>query len=221
MKEQNKSLDKSHHTQLHFKTGWIIVYVVVLLLFLGVGVCASSFASVNLITPVDKSIPLIPEFVWIYISFYGLPLFPIFLRTEDVSIVAGSISLGLCSIVAFVLYIAVPVHLESTSLGNSISEQVLAIIYSLDFRPSANKLPSMHSLIAWTVLLMYWQRRELTLFNSLHLLYTILVSASTLFVKQHLLVDVISAVFLSMALWVPSKLIAQAYISSLSIKRTA
>ena len=46
-------------------------------------------------------------------------------------------------------YLALPIAFPRPELGSSLAERVLAVEYAADFRPGANKLPSLHVTFAW------------------------------------------------------------------------
>jgi membrane-associated phospholipid phosphatase len=99
------------------------------------------------------------------------------------------------------MYLIFPVYIARPELGNSFSERVLHFIYTTDYQPSANKLPSLHVVFSWIVYLMC-RKQGLSRWAE-HLIFWLafLISISTLFVKQHILYDVVSGTAWAFLAW--------------------
>src|SRR5262249_6507531 len=83
-------------------------------------------------------------------------------------------------------------------LGPSLSERVLALEYAMDFSPGANNLPSMHVAMSWIIgRAMLGQRGRIV--DGLVVVTVATITVSTLFVKQHLLLDVVTGAALGFA----------------------
>lgn len=162
----------------------------------------------SLMTAVDNAIPLMPEYVWIYHSI--VPAIAVtmilLLRTRRVFF----ITLWTCILATIVLnlfYFFFPSSYPRAEFAvNGISDIVLQITRDVD-GPN-NTFPSGHVCFAW---IMFWGvfyskvAKQLRGVRSLYLLWAIGVSLSTLVLKQHYVVDVISGVSLATTCFFISK----------------
>jgi membrane-associated phospholipid phosphatase len=84
----------------------------------------------------------------------------------------------------------------------SISEYLVNIIYKMD-TPVLNCFPSMHCVISFIFIYVSLTEKNLNIkYKVLLTIWSLLVIVSTLFVKQHVLVDVISAFILSLIVFI-------------------
>lgn len=191
--------------RVFFSSTWLITYVVWTLCFLVVGNLASGFPARDFAIALDKQIPLVPAFVWIYMLAYVMPVVPLIVTDNWSRFALGTIAFLIANITAFACYFLLPVSLPHPILGTTLSERVLAVIYAHDFSPSANKLPSMHVIASWLMCFMCWRQG---LGKSLEIaiaVMAVLISISTLFVKQHLIIDVVAAILWACSSWYIAK----------------
>jgi hypothetical protein len=137
---------------------------------------------------------MIPAFIWPYEACYLLPLFALWLFRDWHRFNVGVLAIVLASTAAFGCYLLWPVAFPRPELGTSLSERVLGMEYAVDFSPGANKLPSLHVAISWILLFAVWGQTGRRFFDLLALGLVAAVTVSTLFVKQHVLLDVATAV---------------------------
>src|SRR4030042_6143287 len=178
----------------HRVPDWLIrfIWLVVLLLL------ASAYFALNkprgpvhiLETTVDDWIPLIPAFIFPYISLYALlALSPWRFWKDDIGVfkLAAFIDLAL----SYLIYVFFQTKIERPVLtGSDISAAVLRWVYSID-KPF-NAFPSLHtSLSALCALL--WRKAGSSIWPII-LLWAMLIIASTVLVKQHYIVDVFGGV---------------------------
>lgn len=154
------------------------------------------FALPILTLPGEAGIPFYPEWLPIYTSLYAaLPLFYLMFdrRNEVLKIIAA---FGVCSTLHFMIFMLLPVRYvlrPDFPAEQSIFHQAIALIYFID--EPLNTFPSMHVSFSF---LMYFSVREFKPRHStLLLLFAIIVSVSTVIVKQHYILDVIFAIALS------------------------
>lgn len=148
---------------------------------------------INGTLPLDHVIPLIPEFIIPYMLGYLFVLTPIFLfnKTQDyyraVFIFIFTLS------IAFILFKLFPIHMSKTyALGSDSFSQLTYFQQKND--TSFNNCPSLHvtlNLYCWGLLLVQYGRRMLWL-----AWIPAAIIISTLFVKQHLVIDVIGGIIL-------------------------
>ena len=156
----------------------VVAYGAWIVAFEAVGRYAATLRTVDLTTPWDAAIPLIPAFVWAYELCYLLPFLPLLVlqdwRRFDVALTAMVIA----NLTAFAVYLLVPESFPRPALGSTLSERVLALEYAMDFSPGANNLPSMHVAASWIVVRTVHGQRGLVL-DAVAVALAIAVSASS------------------------------------------
>lgn len=145
----------------------------------------------TLFTPIDYMIPFVSFFVIFYVFlFYPFVIFTIgyfaFIRPEKFDKVF--LSVILVYIVAYTTYIIFPVMMirpDPASLPPDFLSQMMAYYYTKD--PPLNCFPSLHA--ANSTLSAYWLSREKPKYKIGFWTAAFLVILSTLFVRQHVIVD--------------------------------
>lgn len=179
----------------------VLFYVVWIVVIELVGRFAATLPGVELTTALDRRMPLIPEFVWVYQLCYYFPLLPLIVAKDWHRFNRGLLAIVVANVPALAMYLLMPVHIARPELGASFSERVLHFIYTTDYQPSANKLPSLHVIFSWLVYVMC-RKQGLPRWSE----WTVgglafLISVSTLFVKQHILYDVVSGTAWAFVAW--------------------
>ena len=99
---------------------------------------------------------------------------------------------SICVIAAAIIFIIYPTTIERATLGKGLFDFFTKIIYFVD-TPAINCLPSLHCAISMLFILVSIYSKKLTnRFKIPVIILSILVMASTLLVKQHVLVDLIT-----------------------------
>ncbi|BCB05268.1 phosphatase PAP2 family protein [Bacillus sp. KH172YL63] len=155
--------------------------------------------AVILSTEIDNMIPFQPAFIVPYIIWYGFILgylfyfwykdIPTFLRT------LGVIAIGelICFVIYFYFQTTVP---RPDVQGNGIFADLVRMIYSHD--QPYNAFPSIHVLTTFAVMLGNINIKDKHPFHKMFVpVMGSLIIVSTLFVKQHFILDMISSVFLT------------------------
>lgn len=194
-------------------------YIILILLYLGV--FAYYFSSRYFITNMhnihcflDDKIPFLPIFIIPYILWYlyiSIPLFYILITNKSFflkqmqTIVIG---LYICVII-FVLY---PSYIEfrPTAEGNGILLFLCRWIYKND-TPSMNVLPSLHCYLAILMHCSTFINTPYSKYKFLRIssfIYVCFVCMSTVFVKQHSVIDVIIACPLAIIYFITYKIIS-------------
>lgn len=141
--------------------------------------------------PIDRDVPFIPMFVWLYISEYlFLPIAFLNLREPMpmIRMITAFVVVICFSTLIFVLWpTTYPREMFELSADAGIHGAVMAWLWSTD--EPVNCLPSLHAATCLLVPLAFLeeQRHKLAVF----LPWGISIGVSTLFVKQHYLVDVL------------------------------
>ncbi len=142
---------------------------------------------------IDHSIPLIPEFIIPYMLGYLFVLTPIFLFNQKQDYYRGVFIFIFTLSIAFILFKLFPVHMSKTyALGGDAFSQLTYFQQKND--TSFNNCPSLHvtlNLYCWGLLLIKFGRKMLWL-----AWIPTAIIISTLFVKQHLVIDVVGGILL-------------------------
>lgn len=158
--------------------------------------------------PLDDKIPFLPGFIYAYITWYPLLLLPpfVFLAKGDgpaftryaLFIIFGfSISLLICAL--FPNCQLLRPDLNKTEIGN-FSSFIVAGVYGAD--TPTNVLPSMHVVGCLGVIFSAFDGDDLRRGRWILVFWGLLVSVSTVFVKQHSVLDLLTGLVLGFLLWI-------------------
>lgn len=152
--------------------------------------------TIALEVPLDAQAPLIPGFVFAYLLYFVWLLLPLPIlpkRADFYRAMSAFVLVQLCAVVSFSMlpsYMLRPV-VETPGL----SADLVRAVYALD--GGWNLFPSLHVGHSVLVALLYWVHRR-RLFP-LVALGTVLISASTVLIKQHYVVDIPAGALLAWA----------------------
>jgi membrane-associated phospholipid phosphatase len=180
----------------------LIFYFLWSIVFEVVGWHAATLHTRDLTSIIDRHIPMIPEFVWVYVLCYAFPLLPIFVIKDWHRFNRAFLGIILANLSAFYVYLTFPVAFPRPELDQGLSQYLLSFIYGVDFPPGANKLPSLHVTFAWTVYLVCRNQRLNRWGEVLVFLLAGMISISALFVKQHIVLDVVMGMVWAFVAWV-------------------
>ena len=182
--------------------GWVCLIFLILcqaLVFCATRIPLQYMDKLDLSTPLDGRIPFRPAWISIYVlSFasWAITFFLLFRQRKE-HVYRNSAAYLLTLLCTVILFMAMPAEMERPEVpGRDFFSWLTRFVYFVD-QPN-NLCPSLHvvcSYYCWRALydtegIPFWYRR----FNFVFLL---LVSASILFVKQHLVVDIPPAVLVS------------------------
>ncbi len=148
---------------------------------------------------IDNSIPFIPQFIIIYNLFYPF-LFITFLivfnkdkKTYDKNIIAGIMSYLIDNII-FLLYHVEMIRPDITNINmDFITRFIIELTYKFD-NPAINCLPSIHCLFCYQSIYSIIKCHNLNLkYKWILSIIAILIIVSILLVKQHYVIDMITA----------------------------
>ena len=154
----------------------------------------------NFLTPPDRWIPFLPEFIWAYHSLIPVICFTVIIllkSRKDFFTCYFACLVAAISLTAF--YILFPSFYPREELSGSSTSLWLVEVTRL-FDHANNTFPSSHVTFSW---LMYLSAKCSNLskrFKPLVPMYWVwaaIVTASTLFLKQHYIVDVLSGIILA------------------------
>ncbi len=150
----------------------------------------------NIESPLDKMLPVVPFFVVFYILAFGQWILCYMLIGREEKSYCYYFFLGeiIAKSICLVIFLIFPTTLNQPEItGSGIFERMLAFVYSMD-RPD-NLFPSIHCLESW---MCYRGCRRIARlprwFSGVNLVFTLLVFASTVLLKQHVLIDIAGGV---------------------------
>ena len=198
-----------------FAAGWINAGASVLLAA-GVFLASKIYAHLNhgpavlnLRTALDKALPLIPFFIIPYVSlepliYVSLIAFLVF-RTRIFQ--SAAISLILAMLVSSAMYLFLQTEvIRPTVNGADVFSRMVHDVYIGD--NPYNDFPSLHTSLS-TIIALHWWRTNWRL-GIVAVVWTAAIAASTVFVKQHYVADVVSGLALAWgASWVSRKVLPQ------------
>lgn len=163
--------------------------------------CKLSPFSVHVLgSTLDSKIPFIPEFIYFYVSWYlMLFIFPyVFLKKNQESFCKYVTSTFWCITITTIIYLFFPTTILRTDMEiTSFSTLLVKIIYLID-TPVLNCFPSMHCIICFLfIYIVYFDDKFSKKNKWIAYVWSLLVILSTLFIKQHVILDIISAFIIS------------------------
>lgn len=177
------------------KNVWLTNFIVLFLFWAG-GYFLTGFITANrsfasLMLPFERHIPFVSETVFVYVTVYPLFLLPLLLLEDPKELAAYDIAQVAGLTVSYVTYIVFPVSFprESVEIVN-FSTFVVSILHSAD--PAWNCFPSTHCTTCSIAAVALW--RYDTRLGIWAILSTFAICLSTLFTKQHYVVDVVAGV---------------------------
>lgn len=182
----------------------LFVYFIWLIVFEAVGWYAAILPTYDFTSSIDRQIPLIPEFIWPYVLCYIFPFLPFFVIKDWHRFNRALLAIIFANLSAFVIYLTFPIAFPRPELGKSISERLLSFIYGVDFYPGANKLPSLHVTFTWIVYLVCRGERLNKFGDAIIFFLAVVITLSALFVKQHIIADVLVGLLWAFTAWILS-----------------
>jgi membrane-associated phospholipid phosphatase len=158
--------------------------------------------AVDMTAPADAYIPFVPVFILPYIIWYVYMFgFLLFLWWKDshiywktvIALTAGEL---ICFGVYFFFQSTVP---RPELTGDGFLIHLVSVIYQND--QPFNCFPSIHVLTTFIIMLVLPKLKLCRMISFLSQLTGILIILSTLFVKQHVIYDVIASIALGLSLW--------------------
>lgn len=147
-------------------------------------------------TPLDDFIPFLPWFVLFYVLAYlqwGLCYFTTLRHSRALCYETLSVNL-IAKSVCLICFLAFPTAIVRPEVtGSGLWNTLVRWIYSVD--APDNLFPSIHCLESWISMRSLWRTKEIPLpVRIANGVLTLFVCASTLFVKQHVLPDVLGGI---------------------------
>lgn len=150
----------------------------------------------NMMTVIDKKIPLLPIFVVPYLLAFFQWGFGYVMICKNNSVLGRTVCLGemIAKIIAGILFLLIPTTiLRPEVTGHSVFSLMTGWIYRLD--AADNLFPSIHCMESWICLRASIHMRTVSMRYKLGMgVMTILVFLSTIFLRQHVLADMVGAI---------------------------
>ncbi len=176
----------------------IAALIIHLMTYCGTRLFTRKFYHYNLTTSIDDKIPLIPCMICIYFGcyiFWAINYYMGCTQEEDKAIcfICSEI---LAKILCCICYVFFPTTNVRPLIGDvDAFNRMLLWLYRID--APDNLFPSIHCLTSWlSVIAVRDQKRIPQWYKNISVVMVILVCISTLTLKQHVIVDVISGVLL-------------------------
>lgn len=192
---------------------WLALFPLININYIIAGIITEKGKNISL--PLDKEIPFISVFVFPYIYWYiYIFIGVIFILVKDRrKYIRALLAVYIGMLVCYFIYYLFPVEIaRPTIINNDLPNKLVNIIYQND-RP-LNCFPSLHVLNSY-IIMRYTNRKE----NKYWFYYTqivgILIILSTLFIKQHFILDGIAAIILGEIVILISKNIKDNYIDKI------
>ena len=177
----------------------IFSFVFNCLVYSGSRMIAGGWYHHNIETGVDRSIPFVPEFLVIYFGCYVFWAvnYILIARQDRRSVYQFFTGDFISSCVCLVFFLAFPTtNTRPLITGSGLWNQAALWLYSID--AADNLFPSIHCLVSWFCYLGIRGRKEIPRwYQSVSMVIAILVFASTLLTKQHVIVDVAGGILLA------------------------
>ena len=145
-------------------------------------------------TQLDCNLPFLPNFFWAYLSAYAFVIFPFFLISDTglyVRVISGYI---LVSVICMLIHIFFPSRVIRVEQVEPVEISKTPIFWFQKLCKPHGNFPSMHAGYGVILVLNFFLFSD-PLLASIVLLWEISILLSTLFTKQHYVLDVLSGLF--------------------------
>ena len=177
----------------------IFSFVFNCLVYSGSRMIAGGWYHHNIETGVDRRFPFVPEFLVIYFGCYVFWAvnYILIARQDRRSVYQFFTGDFISRCVCLVSFLAFPTtNTRPLITGSGLWNQAALWLYSID--AADNLFPSIHCLVSWFCYLGIRGRKEIPRwYQSVSMVIAILVFASTLLTKQHVIVDVAGGILLA------------------------
>ena len=185
----------------------MVILAVNMVVYFGGGRLTQSWRHYDLTLAFDRMVPLIPEFIWIYLLpsylFWGICYILSAQNGKDYfyRFVACDLTIHMICLVFFLLLPTTNVRPEIA--GNTLSERMLLMTYQTDGGDLPSCLfPSIHCYVSWLSFRVVREIRTLPRWASpVSCVMAVLIIVSTQVLKQHYIVDAIAGVALVEIFW--------------------
>jgi len=190
---KNFSLRRYFLIMLVCYAGWVALYF-----FTGwIGEMRGPFFDPAL--PIDESFPYIPETVYIYLLAYVVVLGIFLVRRTPEFLNRAYLAFITMNLTAFALFALFPAQGPERAFMDTDTGGMMALLHGVDAR--WNAFPSLHVANPWLIAFLSLRERRFAPVSIFLLLVAIGISVSTLFVRQHYLLDVVGGFALAVLIF--------------------
>ena len=161
----------------------------------------------DLTLPLDDKIPFVPEFILIYFGCYlfWAANYILIARQNREHAFRFFVADVMSRLVCMVFFLLLPSTVARPEVAdNGICSQLVRLLYTID--PSLNLFPSIHCLVSWFCYIGIRGRKNIPLwYRIFSCIVAVGVFISTVTLKQHVIVDIISGVLLAELTYAVSK----------------
>ena len=154
----------------------------------------------SFLTNMDKAIPFIPEFIWIYHTFLPVIILTIIFTIEKKDLfwsILLACALAIITLISFYIWLPSFYPRHELLVTNS-SEWLVHITWLVD--GAHNTFPSSHVTFSWLLFYFFSDSKmaaKKQWMKIVFFVWAVLISFSTLFLKQHYIFDVLSGMVLA------------------------
>lgn len=172
----------------------LVVYGIFLITYLSANRIIDMPTAFDFSTPFDRATPFIPEFIYPIWVLYGMLVLPAFLIRDRKLLLAMAYAFVVLVVSSAILFVLIPVQVPRPDfVAKSISEKLVAAMYTTD-RPVCG-FPSLHvSACLLAAMILHRQSRRI---GAIFYLMFVLTAAGILFVKQHVLMDIVGGIVIA------------------------
>ena len=170
-----------------------------ILCYTGTKPLVSTLPKYDLSLPADKRIPFLPGWITVYLLSYAYWLFGGLAVVKKKKAFAYRFAFSYClsMIISAVIFLLLPVTIERPEpAGKDLCSTLVRWLYRTD--EPTNLFPSLHVMISWYCARGLFRVKKLhPVLKWLSFIFNVLVCFSILFVKQHLILDIPSAILIT------------------------
>lgn len=164
-----------------------VVFAVQILLYKVSSLYGSSVIGYDISIPLDNLIPFSPIWVIVYVLYYPAIILPFFMIDDKPLFTQLSLAYLLVVALTVPFYFLFVVTIERPDIvTNCVFSRIVSFLYSID--NPVNLFPSQHVAFIWTSA--FFIRRKFAALGLGYIAFAILVSMSTVLIKQHYLLDI-------------------------------
>ena len=143
----------------------------------------------HLAIPLDAQIPFVPNFVFFYVLAYVTPAIGALFIRDRAEMYRTFLAFSLNAVICFSIFFLFPIEYpRMEALPDTLAGRILGLVHGID-RP-VNCFPSHHIGTATTAALAVWRQNRR--WGIVFAVIAGLIAVSTLFVKQHYVLDVLA-----------------------------